>query len=338
MQNSRAILIVAPAWLGDMVMAHTLIQLLHERYPQVHIDLLAPAATAPIGSRLPGVRDVYELVAGHGELALGERWRCARVLSALNYDQAIVLPNSFKSVLVPLWAGIRRRTGWTGESRIGVLNDRRTLNAAHYPLMIERFMALGLDPGVLLDRPYPQPRLDVDSKAADALQAEFQLADTGAIALCPGAEFGPAKRWPPEYFAALARMLVSKGHQIWLLGAMADRPVCAEIESRVPNGVVNLAGKTRLTDVVDLLSRVEGVVSNDSGLMHVAAALQKPLVAVYGSTSPDFTPPLSDQARVLRVDLDCAPCFQRECPLKHLNCLKQLTPDQVLNALGEVGV
>lgn len=337
MDSTRQILIVAPAWLGDMVMAHTLVQLLHARYPLLHIDLLAPPATAPIGARLPGVRNVYELAAGHGELALGERWRLARLLSARDYDQAIVLPNSFKSALVPLWAGIRKRTGWTGESRFGLLNDRRKLNSDHYPLMIERFMALGLEAGVLLDKPYPQPRLDADAEKAGVLLAEFQLADSGAVALCPGAEFGPAKRWPADHFATLARTLVSSGHQVWLFGAMADRPVCAEIESLVPKGVVNLAGKTSLTDVVDLMSCAEKVVSNDSGLMHVAAALQKPLVALYGSTSPDFTPPLSDHAQVLRVELDCAPCFQRQCPLKHLNCLQLLTPDRVRCALEEMG-
>lgn len=337
MDSARQILIVAPAWLGDMVMAHTLVQLLHSRHPQLHIDLLAPPATAPVGARLPGVRDVYELAAGHGELALGERWRLARQLSAKGYDQAIVLPNSFKSALVPLWAGIQRRTGWTGESRFGLLNDRRNFQGDHHPLMIERFMALGLDADVLLDKPYPRPRLAADVEKAGELLTEFQLADSGAVALCPGAEFGPAKRWPKEHFASLARTLVSKGHQVWLFGAMSDFPVCTEIESLVPEGVLNLAGKTSLTDVVDLMSRADRVVSNDSGLMHVAAALEKPLVALYGSTSPDFTPPLSEFARVLRVELDCAPCFQRQCPLRHLNCLRLLTPDRVLCALDDMG-
>ncbi len=338
MDSSRHILIVAPAWLGDMVMAHTLIQLLHARYPNLHIDLLAPPATAPIGSRFPGVHHVHVLNAAHGELALGKRWRCARQLAGQNYDQAIVLPNSFKSGLVPIWAGIRKRTGWTGESRFGLLNDRRNMQIELYPLMIERFMALGLHDGILLDKPYPQPQLSADPEHAALLSARFGLAESGVIALCPGAQFGPAKRWPAAHFSTLARTLVSQGHQIWLFGGMADRPVCAEIESLVPKGVINLAGKTSLTDVVDLMSCVDTVVSNDSGLMHVAAALARPLVALYGSTSPDFTPPLCDRAEILRLELDCSPCFQRQCPLKHLNCLQQLLPDRVLQALDELGV
>jgi heptosyltransferase-2 len=327
------ILIVAPAWLGDMVMSHALVQVLLVRHPGVVIDLLAPPATAPLGERLSGVRAVHLLNAGHGDLALGQRWRTGRNLAEEEYDQAIVLPNSFKSALVPLWAGIRKRTGWTGESRFGLLNDRRTLETDNYPLMIERFMVLGLDDGLLLDKPYPRPQLKADDANAQRLRGEFSLSRNAAVALCPGAEFGPAKRWPAEHYATLARALVAEGREIWLLGSMADRLVCTEIESLVPKGLINLAGRTSLLDAVDVLSLAGQVVSNDSGLMHVAAALERPLVALYGSTSPDFTPPLSDTAQILRLDLDCSPCFQRQCPLGHLDCLKQLSPDRVLAAL-----
>jgi heptosyltransferase-2 len=320
-----------------MVMAHCLVQLLQVRYPGVSIDLLAPPATAPLGERMPGVRTVHLLHAGHGELALAERWRSGRDLAAEGYDQAIVLPNSFKSALVPLWAGIHTRTGWTGESRFGLLNDRRKLQPDHYPLMIERFMALGLDPGLLLDKPYPRPRLAVDTANADRLVEEFALSRNAAVALCPGAEYGPAKRWPAEHFATLARALVAAGKDIWLLGSHTDRSVCVEIESLVPKGLVNLAGRTSLLDVVDVLSLADQVVSNDSGLMHVAAALDRPLIALYGSTSPVFTPPLAETAQILRLDLDCSPCFQRQCPLGHLDCLNKLSPDRVLAALAQAG-
>jgi len=331
------ILVVAPAWLGDMVMTHCLVQLLVARHPSVTIDLLAPPATASLGERMPGVNATHLLQAAHGELAFAQRWRIGRHLAAEAYDQAIVLPNSFKSALVPLWAGIRKRTGWTGESRFGLLNDRRALQPDHYPLMIERFMALGLDAGLLLDKPYPRPQLEADDANAERLCGEFSLSRNAAVAFCPGAEFGPAKRWPAEHYAALARALVAEGREIWLLGSMADRAVCTEIESLVPKGLINLAGRTSLLDAVDVLSLADQVVSNDSGLMHVAAALERPLVALYGSTSPDFTPPLSGAAQILRLDLDCSPCFQRQCPLGHLDCLNQLSPDRVLAALAESG-
>ncbi len=339
-QRALKILLVGPAWLGDMVMAHCLVQVLHARYGgppgvrpgSLELQLVAPPATAPLGRRMPGVAAVHVLEAGHGELALPARWRLARRLAPQRFDQAIVLPNSFKAALLPWWAGIRRRTGWLGEQRFLVLNDRRRLVDAHYPLMIERFMALGLDDGVLLDKPYPRPALTVDDGNVERLRRDRKL-EAGAVALCPGAAFGPAKRWPAYHFGELARTLTAAGRQVWLLGGSQDVAVCAEIEGLVPNGLVNLAGRTSLEDVVDLLSLASAAVSNDSGLMHVAGAVGTPVVALYGSTSPDFTPPLGEHKTVLRQDLPCSPCFERSCPLGHTDCLNTLSPQAVLAAL-----
>jgi heptosyltransferase-2 len=322
-----------------MVMAHCLVQVLSARYgggPQsgdaLELHLAAPPAVAPLGRRMPGVDAVHVLEADHGELALEARWRLARRLAPLAFDQAIVLPNSFKAALVPWWAGIRRRTGWVGEQRFLVLNDRRRLVRDHYPLMIERFMALGLDDGVLLEKPYPRPELSVDADNVGRLIREHGL-EAEAVALCPGAAFGPAKRWPATHYAELARSLTAAGRQVWLLGGPKDTPVCTEIEGLVPTGLVNLAGRTSLTDVVDLLSVASAAVSNDSGLMHVAGAVGTPLVALYGSTSPDFTPPLGERKVVLRQALPCSPCFERSCPLGHTDCLNTLSPRMVLDAL-----
>lgn len=327
------ILIVAPAWVGDMVMAHSLVRVLEERYQSLAIDLLAPPATAALATRMPGIRHAHTLNLTHGELGLGIRRAVARQLSTEHYDQAIVLPNSFKSALIPFWAGIPKRTGWTGESRIGLLNDRRRLDKSRYPLMIDRFMALGLEPGQALPQPAPLPHLAADVDNADRLCVELGLSRAGITVLCPGAEFGPAKRWPAEHFAAVARNAVVRGRQVWLLGSPSDQAACREIEQLVPVGVVNLAGRTRLEDAVDLLALADEVVCNDSGLMHIACALDRRVVAVFGSTSPEFTPPLSPDARVLRLDLDCSPCFQRECPLKHLRCLRELAPERVIEVL-----
>ena len=334
----RNILIVAPAWVGDMVMAHCLVQVLVARHqssrgaPNIH--LLAPTATAPLGTRMPGVSETHTLDVAHGELALGRRRRQARAMSG-RFDQAIVLPNSFKSALVPWWARIPIRTGWHGEARFGVVNDRRRLDPTRYPLMIERFMALGLDPASDLPQTHPLPRLQADSENVERLLGAHELSVAGGVTvLCPGAEYGPAKRWPASHFAQVARHAVAEGHQVWLIGSSLDRDVCVEIEGQVGAGVVNLAGATTLLDAVDLISRADRVVSNDSGLMHVACALGRSVVALFGSTSPAFTPPLGPAATVVQEDLDCSPCFQRECPLGHLRCLNDLSAERVIEVLG----
>jgi heptosyltransferase-2 len=334
----RNILIVAPAWIGDMVMAHCLVQVLVARHqtsrsgPNIH--MLAPAATAPLATRMHGVSETHVLDIDHGELALGRRWRQGRAMSGC-YDQAIVLPNSFKSALVPWWAGIPTRTGWSGEARFGVVNDRRRLDEARYPLMIERFMALGLDPESPLPETPPLPTLQADSENVERLLAAHRLSLAGGVTvLCPGAEYGPAKRWPAAHFAQVARHAAAIGHEVWLIGSPKDNAVCDDIVTQVPAGIVNLAGRTTLLEAVDLLSQADRVVSNDSGLMHVACALGRRVVAVFGSTSAAFTPPLGRDATVVREDLDCSPCFQRECPLGHLRCLNDLSPQRVIEVLG----
>jgi heptosyltransferase II len=327
------ILLVAPAWVGDLVMADSLLRLLvhHERSAEVHV--LAPPATAPLAARLAGVAAVHRLDLGHGVLGLGERRRVAIRLRGLTFDQAIVLPNSWKSALVPWLARIPRRTGWLGEARYGLLNDHRALDPDRYPLMIERFMALALPVGAVLPRPYPQPRLIVDTERRRELLAELDLDGDGPVlALCPGAEYGEAKRWPAAHYAAVARRALQRGERVWLFGSAREAPTAARITALAP-GAINLAGRTGLTDAVDLLSAAGRVVSNDSGLMHVACAVGVPVVALYGSTSPAFTPPLGERAQVLSLGLPCSPCFQRTCPLGHLRCLRDLTPDRVDAAL-----
>jgi heptosyltransferase-2 len=334
---AERVLIVAPAWVGDMVMAHCLVQLLVATRPGVEIHVLAPPATAPLGERMAEVASVRTLPVGHGELALGVRNREARALRAFRFDQAIVLPNSFKSAWVPFRARIPRRTGWHGEARYGLLNDRRRLDRARLPLMIEQFMALGLAPDLALARPYPAPRLeaDLDNRTRSLCELDLEPAP-GLVILCPGAEFGPAKRWPPEHYAAVARDAFAAGRPVWLIGSPKDRAVCGEIQAAAP-GAVNLAGRTRLVDAIDLLSLADVVVCNDSGLMHVAGAVGARVIALFGSTSPDFTPPLGSNAEVLRLGLDCSPCFARECPLGHLRCLVDLEPARVSARLRGAG-
>jgi len=265
---------------------------------------------------------------GHGDLKLGERRRFAAALP--RYDQAFILPNSLKSALVPWFAGIPRRTGWRGEWRYGLLNDLRTLDEAALPLIAERFAALAQPAGEALQRPLPEPRLAVDPAKREAALARFALAaEAPILALAPGAEYGPAKRWPARHFAAIARTHVRQGYQVWLFGSANDRDATAEVASLAGAPVTDLAGRTSLDEAIDLLSLAARVVTNDSGLMHVAAALERPLAAVFGSSSPGYTPPLSARARVISLHLDCSPCFERTCPLGHTNCLEKLEPAQV---------
>jgi heptosyltransferase-2 len=325
-------LVVAPAWVGDMVMAHTLIQRLAATSSR-NIDVLAPAATAPLATRMAEVRAVHTADLVHDEIGFGKRMRLGRSLRDEHYAEAYVLPNSWKSALVPFFARIPQRIGWRGEARFGLLTEARRLDAARYPLMIERFMALGDPVGALPTSSYPRPRLKPDTDNAARMVQTFDLNAGNAVALAPGAEFGPAKKWPAANYAALADELQARGHEVWLIGSPKDAADCEAI-AKSSEGVVNLAGETSLLDAVDLLSLARQAVCNDSGLMHIACALGVPTIGIFGSTSPDFTPPLGDEAQVAELDLDCRPCFQRTCPLGHLNCLVKLEPGQVIARLS----
>ncbi len=331
------ILIIGPSWVGDMVMAQTLLQCLKQRHPECVIDVLAPEWSRPILERMPEVRQALSFPLGHGVLELATRRKIGKSLKG-QYDQAILLPNSMKSALVPFFAGIPQRTGWRGEMRYGLLNDVRTLDKERYPLMIERFMALAYDADADLPKPYPRPSLSIDAASRAAALAKFGLSlDRPVLALCPGAEFGEAKRWPSEHYAKVAEIKIREGWQVWLFGSRNDHPVGESIRERLIPGLreeaVNLSGDTSLAEAIDLMSCADAVVSNDSGLMHVAAALNRPLVAVYGSTSPGFTPPLAEQVEIVRLGLECSPCFDRTCRFGHYNCLRQLEPQAVAAAL-----
>jgi heptosyltransferase-2 len=325
------ILVVAPAWVGDTVLAQPLLRRLHQRHPGAAIDALAPPWTAPVLERMPEVREVIMGPFRHGELGLRARYRLARSLQPRAYDQAMVLPNSLKSALVPLLAGIPLRTGFVGEMRRGILNDARPLDRQRYPLMVERFALLAEARNAPLERPLPRPELTVSPAQRTATLARLGLAPADPLAvLCPGAEYGPAKRWPAEYYAALAQRLGALGYTVWALGSPKDTELGAQIERLAGARCVNLCGRTSLADAIDLIAGAALVVTNDSGLMHVAAALDRPMLALYGSSSPGFTPPLSDRAKVMSLGLPCSPCFKRECPLGHFDCMRRLTPDRVL--------
>lgn len=338
MQNTHTLrpcrtLVIAPSWIGDTIMAQPLLMRLRQYRPERVIDVMAPSWVAPVLRRMPEVHHVFDNPFPHGALRLRERYHLGRQLAASRYDEVFVLPNSLKSALVPFFARIPQRIGFTGESRFGLLNQRHTLDKAALPLMVERFAQLAETVGNPLPRPLPYPRLCSNPSEQQAVLQQLGLSSKNRpVVLCPGAEYGPAKRWPANYFAALARVLLERGHTLWILGSAKDQAIGAEIAAQAKGDCHNLCGSTNLSQAIDLLAQAELVVCNDSGLMHVAAALDRPLIALYGSSTPDFTPPLSDKASILRLGLPCSPCFKRECPFTHLDCLNKLLPARVLDA------
>jgi len=327
----RRILVVGPSWIGDTILAQPLFNLLHARHENLGLDVLAPPWTLPLLERMPEVRRAIPSPFLHGDLKLGARRALGRALAAGAYDQAIVLPNTFKSALVPWFARIPRRTGYIGELRHWVLNDARRLDKEQHPRLVQRYAALGLPRGESLKPPLPALGLRIDEATRRATLDRLGL-EVGkpAVVLCPGAEYGPAKRWPARYYAELAQGLAARGCAVWLVGSQKDRETGAEI-ARAAGGVCrNLCGETGLGEAIDLIATGAITVSNDSGLMHVAAAVGRPVVALFGSSSPAYTPPHTFQATILKLDLPCSPCFKRACPLGHFNCMEQLTPGRVL--------
>lgn len=338
------ILIIGPSWVGDMVMSQCLYTEIKKLHPEAIIDVMAPGWCKPVLERMPEVNQAIEMPLGHGDLNLLARYQLGKILRDDQYDHAYILPNSAKSALVPFFAKIPVRTGWKGEMRYGLLNDLRN-NKKAFNLMIERYIALAhpaknmTGSGCLTNMPYP--KLTIDTVAQKEALNKFGLSsDRVAIGLCPGAEFGPAKRWPEQHFAVTAKTLIEQGHQVWLFGSAKDREVTDKIKNSLPAELqafcYNLAGNTSLIEAIDLLAACKIVVSNDSGLMHVSAAVGCHIVALYGSTTPSYTPPLAEHVEVLHTDISCRPCFKRECPLGHLKCLTELTPDLVINAIDKL--
>jgi len=314
------ILVVAPNWIGDALMAQPLLARLREKRPDAPIDVLAPEWVAPVVRRMPEVSEVIAAPFRHGRLQLRERWRLGRRLRGL-HTQAIVLPNTWKSALVPFFADIPLRSGYVGESRYGLLN---LLYKKQDSTMNLHYARLSAPPGTEPPAPLPQPRLEVSAGEIAAVKAKFGLRSP-YVALCPGAEYGPAKRWP--YFGDLSRKIPLEKA---ILGSAGDAEAAQGIEG------TNLAGRTSLDEAIVLLAGAAQVVSNDSGLMHVAAALARPQVALFGSSSPEHTPPQSTAARVLWLRLECSPCFARECPLGHFRCMRDISVQQVLTELGRL--
>ncbi|MGV3469133.1 lipopolysaccharide heptosyltransferase II [Limnobacter sp.] len=336
------VLIVAPNWIGDAVMSLSLIQALHQDNTlrsadgkPCEIHVLAPPVTAPVYQFSEAVRAVQVEPFSHGKLQWRLRKQVGGSLAGRGFDMAVILPNSLKSALVPWFARIPKRVGYSGELRTAVLTHPLPKPSKKAkPPMIEWYGRLGHYSADVLEFPV----LHVEPGMRHAACAEFELRP-GFLAVAPGAEFGPAKRWPAEHFAeVIAKFLLGNPLQkAVLFGGPKDSVFCGEIVSLLPLDLqaraCSLAGKTSLAQAVALMSAASQLLTNDSGLMHVAAALNVQVHAVFGSSSPHHTPPLSSKAKVYYLNLECSPCFQRECPLGHTHCLKKLDPKMVLEQL-----
>ena len=325
-------LIVAPQWIGDAVMSEPLLARLAARGERLSVGALP--WVAPVYRAMPQVIDVIELPFAHGRLDWAARWRIAAELRG-HFDIAYVLPNSLKSALIPWLAGIPKRAGYVGEGRFLLLNQRLP-NPAGRPPMVAFYSALAGEPPSTSERPqlnFPASTLDMVTRAAGVARGAYW-------AFAPGAEYGPAKCWPAGHYAELARALHERhGQPVLLLGSGKEAGLCEQIAAAAPGACQVLAGQTPLIDAMALIAAARGVVSNDSGLMHVAAAFGVPQAAVFGSTSPEHTPPLNPRARVLwlkeELQLDCSPCFDRVCRFGHTRCLTGVSAQRVEAALGD---
>ncbi|MFA6015355.1 MAG: lipopolysaccharide heptosyltransferase II [Gallionellaceae bacterium] len=333
----QKILVVAPSWVGDCMLMQPMLARLKQRFPDSIIDLLAPPWTVSLLKQIPEINNVIVNPFPHGALQLMARYRLGKQLRNTQYDAAYVLPNSLKSALIPFFAKIPQRIGFIGEFRYKLLSDARPLDKQQLPLMVERFTYLAEERDGNPSWPIPRPILKIsEERRLQVLQKLGLSLDKPVAIFCPGAEYGPAKRWPVSYFAELAQILKDRGYNIWLLGSSKDKEVGDNIVALGNADCRNLCGTTDLGEAIALLSYASLVISNDSGLMHLAAALDRPMLALFGSSSPQFTPPLSDQAQVLKLDLACSPCFKRECPLGHFNCMRQLTPSLVAKRIPNI--
>lgn len=326
------ILIVAPSWIGDTILAQPLLALLKRNHPAARIDVLAPDWSAPLLARMDEVDAVIANPFRHGEFNFGARRALGRRLASADYAECYVLPNSWKSALAPFFAGIPRRIGYQGESRYLLLNRRHRPDAARHPQLVQRYAALA---GPLPDS-LPMPHLTSTTQQQEAARRVLDLPlDAAPIVFCPGAEYGPAKRWPAQHYAALAQLVASPRRPVWLIGSEKDAATGDAIAATAGGAAINLCGRSTLEQAIDLIASASCVVSNDSGLMHVAAALDRPLIALYGSSSAAYTPPLSQEARIISRKLPCSPCFKRECPLGHFDCLNGIDPQQVATAINQ---
>lgn len=325
------ILVTGPSWIGDMVMAQSLFILLKKMSPDCKIDVLAPTATAAVVQRMPEVSRCIPFNSRHGQLDLLMRIKTGLALKTAHYDEAIIIPKTLKAALPSIVAGITKRTGF--HSHFGMVNRVRSYLKSRDELFIKRYLSLISDSAYDTEfEDIPKPQLQIDLHNRDLLLEKFALKPDEFVVFAPGAEYGPAKKWPSEYFAELADLLKSRQLKICIVGSEKDKQTSTEIIENTKHAeIVDLCGQTKLPDAIDIISAANAVFTNDSGLMHISTASETQVFAIFGSTSPRYTPPISRPglSKVIQSELSCSPCFERECRYGHYDCLKKITPSHV---------
>ncbi|MCP4329146.1 MAG: lipopolysaccharide heptosyltransferase II [Alphaproteobacteria bacterium] len=330
----RKILIVGPAWVGDMIMSQGLLKILKLRNPDADIDVLAPPWTRPLLAFMPEVRRAIEMPFRHGELNLRGRRTLGRSLRPEAYDVAYVIPRTLKAALIAYWAGIPKRVGHPRGRSFGILTDHRAADPENSPHQTARFAALADDTGQPPEA-FPPPALSVGPDQVTAALEALSLSppEGPLMIIAPGSGNAPAKRWPAEHFAEIARHRRTQGWAVWIDGSPADAPITAEVADLSGGSCLDLKGRASIAQSVALISLATEVVTNDSGALHIAAALGKRTVAVFGPTDPAFALPKSPGVEAVRTGIECSPCYADECPLGHFKCMRDLTPAMVLAAL-----
>lgn len=318
-----------------MVMAQALYKALASDSTSAKIHVVAPEWSRPLLTRMTEISSIFSLGVDHGEFGLAKRFKLGKQLRSESYSQAIVLPRSFKSALVPWFAQIPKRIGDVGEFRHKILTDKfssnkdkQTPNACNYL----RYIGVDADVARIKKEFSPQLVVDVENQR-EVLGRHAITTDAPLVACMVGAEYGPSKQWPVEHFATVIDLLKDQGVNVCILGSSKDEQTGNKIESLCRHTIYNLCGKTSLTDVIDMLAACSAAVSNDSGLMHIAAAVDVPVVAMYGATTPLYTPPLHAKAKSFYVKLTCSPCWQRTCQYGHYRCLRDIMPQDVFSAV-----
>ena len=328
-------LVVGPAWVGDMVMAQALYKAINRHSNSAEIHVVAPAWSRPLLDRMPEITKVHDLDVKHGELGLQKRYQLGKSLKCELFDQALILPRSYKAALVPMFAQITKRVGELGEFRYGLVNHVLSSNKNKgLPTACNYLRYAEINADINQVKNEFAPALTVDSENQARVIDAFGISQASPLIACMvGAEYGPSKQWPKQHFVGLIDQLTAQGLEVCILGSQKDADIADEIETSCRQKVSNLCGKTSLLDVIDILASCSAAVSNDSGLMHIAAAVDVPVVAMYGATSPVYTPPLHPKAKSFYMKLECSPCWKRSCQYQHYRCLKDILPEQVGKAV-----
>jgi heptosyltransferase-2 len=321
-------------WIGDFVRCHTVVQLLNQRHPGRPVDVLTTTLCAPLLDYMPGVRKGIVWDLPRKRISWREHKALAERLAAERYGQVLVMPRTWKSALAPYLAGIPERTGFAGEARFILLNDLR-FGERRLPRMVDRCGALTLPKGESIPADWPRPELAVPMAEADEWRSKRGLADDHrpVIAFAPGA-VGPSKRWPVEYFGELAKSLTADGYQIWILGSTNEGSLAAEIVGAAGPHARDLTSSD-LSNAILALKLARAAVSNDSGLVHVAAAMGTPTIGIFGPTSPWHWAPLNPLAAVIetRTEVSCRPCHKPTCRMVHHRCMRDIRAGEVLAAV-----